>query len=57
MTIYPPLTILLLNQLTDRELQSNYLNHLDRTPEIASLLTQITDRVLGLSQNIYSKRE
>jgi HEAT repeat protein len=48
MTIYPPLTILLLNQLTDRELQSNYLNHLDRTPEVASLLTQITDRDLVL---------
>jgi HEAT repeat protein len=43
MTIYPPLTISLLSQLTDRQLQSNYLNHLDRTPEIASLLAQITD--------------
>jgi HEAT repeat protein len=48
MTIYPPLTISLLNQLTDRELQSNYLNHLDRTPEIASLLAQITDRDFAL---------
>jgi HEAT repeat protein len=48
MTIYPPLTISLLSQLTDRELQSNYLNHLDRTPEIASLLAQITDRDLAL---------
>jgi HEAT repeat protein len=48
MTIYPPLTISLLSQLTDRELQSNYLNHLDRTPEIASLLTQITDKDLAL---------
>jgi HEAT repeat protein len=48
MTIYPPLTIALLSQLTDRELQSNYLNHLDRTSEIASLLTQITDKDLAL---------
>jgi hypothetical protein len=43
MTIYAPLTISLLSQLTDRELQSNYLNYLDLTPEIATLLTQITD--------------
>lgn len=48
MTNNPALTISLLNQLTDRELQSNYLNHLDRTSEIASLLTQITDRNLAL---------
>jgi HEAT repeats len=48
MNTYPPLTISLLSQLTDRELQSNYLNHLDRTPEIASLLTQITDPDLAL---------
>jgi HEAT repeat protein len=48
MTIYPPLTISLLSQLIDRELQSNYLNHLDRTSEIASLLAQITDRDLAL---------
>ncbi len=48
MTIYPPLTISLLSQLTDRELQSNYLNHLDRTAEIATLLTQITDPDLAL---------
>jgi hypothetical protein len=48
MNIYPALTISLLNQLTDRELQSNYLNHLDRTSEIASLLTQITNRDLAL---------
>jgi HEAT repeat protein len=48
MTIYPPLTISLLSQLTDRELQSNYLNHLDRTSEIASLLEQITDEDLAL---------
>jgi HEAT repeat protein len=48
MNIYPALTISLLSQLTDRELQSNYLNHLDRTAEIASLLTQITDKDLAL---------
>jgi HEAT repeat protein len=48
MTIYPPLTISLLSQLKDRELQSNYLNHLDRTSEIASLLAQITDKDLAL---------
>jgi hypothetical protein len=48
MTINPPLTISLLSQLTNRELQSKYLNHLDRTPEIASLLAQITDRDLVL---------
>jgi hypothetical protein len=44
----PALTISLLNQLTDRELQSDYLNHLDLTPEIASLLAQITARDLAL---------
>jgi HEAT repeat protein len=48
MNIYPTLTITLLSQLTDRELQSNYLNHLDRTSEIATLLTQITDKDLAL---------
>jgi hypothetical protein len=48
MTIYPNLTISLLSQLTDRELQSNYLNHLDRTSEIANLLAQITDKDLAL---------
>jgi HEAT repeat protein len=48
MNIYPVLTISLLSQLTDRELQSNYLNHLDRTSEIASLLTQIADKDLAL---------
>ncbi len=48
MNIYPSLTISLLSQLTNRELQSNYLNHLDRTAEIASLLTQITDPDLEL---------
>jgi hypothetical protein len=48
MNIYPALTISLLSQLTDRELQSNYLNHLDRTSEIASLLTQIADKDLAL---------
>ncbi len=48
MNTYPALTILLLDRLTDRELQSNYLNHLDRTAEIATLLTQITDSNLAL---------
>ena len=48
MNIYPTLTISLLDRLTDRELQSNYLNHLDRTAEIASLLTQITEPDLAL---------
>jgi HEAT repeat protein len=48
MNIYPALTISLLSQLTDRELQSNYLNHLDRTAEIASLLAQITNKDLAL---------
>ena len=48
MNIYPALTISLLDRLTDRELQSNYLNHLDRTSEIASLLTQIADKDLAL---------
>jgi hypothetical protein len=48
MKIYPALTISLLSQITDRELQSNYLNHLDRTDEIATLLTQIIDQDLAL---------
>jgi HEAT repeat protein len=48
MNIYPALSISLLSQLTNRELQSNYLNHLDRTSEIASLLTQITEKDLAL---------
>lgn len=48
MTVYPPLTISLLNQLSDRELQTNYLNHVDRTLEIASLLATITERDLAL---------
>jgi HEAT repeat protein len=48
MTIHPSLTISLLGQLTDRELQSDYLNHLDRTAEIANLLNQITDPDLAL---------
>jgi HEAT repeat protein len=39
----PCLTISLLSQLTNQELQSHYLNHLDRTAEIASLLVQMTD--------------
>lgn len=45
---YPSLTISLLNQLSDLELQTNYLNHVDRTSEIASLLTTIRDRDLAL---------
>jgi HEAT repeat protein len=48
MTIYPDLTVSLLSQLTDRELQSNYLNHLARTDKIATLLTQIDERDLVL---------
>jgi hypothetical protein len=48
MTIYPSLTISLLNQLSDRELQTNYLNHVDRTSEIASLLATISDQDLVL---------
>ncbi|MBW4623663.1 MAG: hypothetical protein KME17_30420 [Cyanosarcina radialis HA8281-LM2] len=48
MTIDSPLTISLLNRLTDRELQTNYLNHVCRTSEIASLLSTITDRDLAL---------
>jgi HEAT repeat protein len=43
MTIYPALTISLLDRLTNQELQSHYLNHLDRTAEIASILAHITD--------------
>jgi hypothetical protein len=42
------LTISLLERLTDRELQFNYLNYLDRTPEIANLLSQTTERDLVL---------
>jgi HEAT repeat protein len=48
MNTYPALTISLLSQLTNRELQANYLNHLDRTSEVASLLTEITDPDLAL---------
>jgi HEAT repeat protein len=48
MNTNPCLTVSLLSQLTNQELQSNYLNHLDRTPEIASLLAQITDKDLAL---------
>jgi hypothetical protein len=48
MNIYPVLTISLLSQLTDRELQSNYLNYLDCTDEIGNLLTQIEERDLVL---------
>jgi HEAT repeat protein len=39
----PCLTISLLDRLTNQELQSHYLNHLDRTAEIASILAHITD--------------
>jgi HEAT repeat protein len=48
MTNFPPLTISLLAQISDRELQSNYLNHIDRTDEVASLLAQIEDKDLAL---------
>lgn len=48
MTINLSLTITLLSQLTDRELQINYLNHVDRTSEIASLLSTISDKNLIL---------
>jgi HEAT repeat protein len=48
MNTYPALTISLLSQLTNSELQANYLNHLDRTAEVASLLKQITDPDLAL---------
>jgi hypothetical protein len=47
MNIYLPLSASLLSQINDLELQSNYLNHLDRTAEIANLLNEITDRDLG----------
>jgi HEAT repeat protein len=48
MNTNPALTISLLGQLTNRELQFNYLNHLNRTAEVANLLTQITDPDLAL---------
>jgi HEAT repeat protein len=48
MNSYTPLTISLLPQISDRDLQSNYLNHLDRTDEVASLLAQIEDKDLAL---------
>jgi HEAT repeats len=48
MNTNPALTISLLSQLTNRELQFNYLNHLNRTSEVASLLKQITDPDLAL---------
>jgi HEAT repeat protein len=48
MNTYPALTISLLDRLTNRELQANYLNHLDRTSEVATLLAQITDPDLAL---------
>jgi HEAT repeat protein len=48
MNTCPPLTTSLLAQISDRELQFNYLNHVDRTDEIASLLAQIEDKDLAL---------
>jgi hypothetical protein len=48
MNICPPLTLALVQELSDRALQSDYLNHLDRTAEIASLLGQIEDQDLAL---------
>jgi hypothetical protein len=48
MNTYPALTISLLDRLTNNELQANYLNHLDRTSEVATLLAQITDPDLAL---------
>jgi HEAT repeat protein len=48
MNTCPPLTISLLAQISDRELQFNYLNHVDRTDEVARLLTQIEDKDLAL---------
>jgi hypothetical protein len=48
MNTNPALTISLLDQLTNRELQFNYLNHLNRTSEVANLLAQITDPDLAL---------
>jgi HEAT repeat protein len=44
----PPLTLALVQELSNRALQSDYLNHLDRTAEIANLLSQIEDRDLAL---------
>jgi HEAT repeat protein len=44
MNNFPPLTISLLAQISDRELQSNYLNHVDQTDEVASLLAQVEDK-------------
>jgi HEAT repeat protein len=44
MTNFPPLTVSLLAQISDRELQSNYLNHVDQTDEVASLLAQVEDK-------------
>jgi hypothetical protein len=48
MNTCPPLTISLLAQISDRELQFNYLNHVDRTDEVAGLLAQIEDKDLAL---------
>jgi HEAT repeat protein len=48
MNTHPPLTISLLTQISDRELQFNYLNHVDRTDEVAGLLAQIEDKDLAL---------
>jgi hypothetical protein len=48
MNICPPLTLALVQELSDRALQSDYLNHLDRTAEVTSLLNQVQDRALAL---------
>jgi HEAT repeat protein len=48
MNTCPPLTLTLLQELSDRALQSDYLNHLDRTAEVASLLSQVQDQALAL---------
>jgi HEAT repeat protein len=48
MNTCPPLTLALLQELSDRALQSDYLNHLDRTAEVASLLSQVQDQALAL---------
>jgi HEAT repeat protein len=48
MNLYPQLTIDRLLQLDDLDLQTDYLNHIDRTPEIAGLLAAIDDRQLAL---------
>jgi hypothetical protein len=35
-----------LQRLSDRQLQTDYLNYPDRTPEIMNLLSQMSDRIL-----------